>query len=127
MDKEAELAQVNADLEWWEAAFGRGNVVGWTYRLRASVDWARKRRSVDAALRNWLMQHTTQPISEIVVKRIGLKQEAWDMAEAIAVKQGMSVDGVILQALRVYQMHIDDPDMGIQLDVMFEGIRDDED
>ena len=58
MDKEAELAQVNADLEWWEAAFGRGNVTGWTYRLSASVDWAGKRRSVDTKLRNWVINNT---------------------------------------------------------------------
>lgn len=153
---EAELARINADLEWWEAAFGRGNVTGWTYRRSASVEWAGKRRSVDAAQRNWLMEHTTRPNNETVVHRIGMKQDAWDAAEGIAIEHTMSVDTVLLQGLRLYQMFLvrlkagetclwsgdqirsrkfrvsnvtlaPDEDYDAELDAMFEGIRPDED
>ncbi len=117
-----ELNRVNADLEWWEAAFGRGNVIGWTHRFSASVDWAGKRRSVDTKLRDFVIENTPRPIpqrenpcAEIhldletpksVTKSIGMKQSDWDAAEAIAIEQVMSVDGVLLQALRLYQIHV---------------------
>lgn len=48
-----------ADLEWWEAAFGKGNVVGWTRRNSALVDWAGKRRSVDPEMRAWIFENSS--------------------------------------------------------------------
>ncbi len=115
----AELNRVNSDLEWWEFAFGKGNVSGWTYRFAASVDWAGQRRSVDSELRDWVVKHTTciipqteNPCAEIrldlettksVTKSIGMKQSEWAAAEAIAIEQVMSVDGVIRQALCLYK------------------------
>lgn len=34
---EAEVSQAISDLEWWEIAFGKGTVFGWSYRHTCSI------------------------------------------------------------------------------------------
>ena len=104
-EQHTEVARVNADLVWWEAAFGEGNVAGWTYKHSAAVDWAGKRRAVDASIRNWIVDNI-KTAHDPNVKCIGLPEEVWDAAEKLALDATMSVDGILLQALRLYQMHV---------------------
>jgi len=46
------LAEINADLAWWEDAFGEGNVIGWTFRNTAIALVGKVHRTVYATDRD---------------------------------------------------------------------------
>jgi len=89
--EQADFDRGTLDLEWWEAAFGKGNVVGWTFKRSASVDWAGRRRSVDTLLRNWIIDNC--PRQTLALAKMAKETD-------------MSPMHIIAVALRLYQEHL---------------------
>lgn len=60
-DWKAKFPDEAADLEWWAAAFGEGNIAGWTGRSRAIVKLSGSLREVDPAFREWVLEIRSLP------------------------------------------------------------------
>jgi len=84
-----------AQLNWWEAAFGMGNVLDWEGYDTATVEWAGKQRNVDTELRFWVIaqqqQHTK--ITTPLKTPLSVPQINWLQKHSKYVVMGLSQPG----------------------------------